>query len=237
MKPLRYNLLVPPKPPRWVVAQNAEKRGFRCKNNKLQFKANFFLQNFMLTSEFFKNKSVLEIGCSSEASIHSIEGALFKVGVEPLASQWRFFYRKNTSMFTAIGEYLPFNDNTFDIILCINVLDHVQFPPIVLNEIKRCLKKKGVLVLWLQTFSTIELIKKILNAVDKPHPHHFDDNTIALMLQQVGYNIHCHMFRKAVFTESFSLIKENLYVSGLKSMFAKMFFGLSESSFVCSKTD
>jgi len=41
---------------------------------------------------------------------------------------------------------LPFKDDTFDLILCINVLEHVGDIPRALGELHRVLKKKGVLV-------------------------------------------------------------------------------------------
>ncbi len=41
--------------------------------------------------------------------------------------------------------YLPFKDNTFDLVLCINVLEHVNYLN-ALNEIKRVLKNNGHLI-------------------------------------------------------------------------------------------
>ncbi|XRP96485.1 class I SAM-dependent methyltransferase [Methanocaldococcus sp. 16A] len=41
--------------------------------------------------------------------------------------------------------HLPFKDNTFDLVLCINVLEHVDYLK-ALNEIKRVLKNNGELI-------------------------------------------------------------------------------------------
>jgi len=41
--------------------------------------------------------------------------------------------------------HLPFKDNTFDLVLCINVLEHVDYLK-ALNEIKRVLKDNGHLI-------------------------------------------------------------------------------------------
>lgn len=42
-------------------------------------------------------------------------------------------------------ENLPFRDDSFDSILCIQVLEHVKEPQIILNELYRVLKKNGYL--------------------------------------------------------------------------------------------
>ena len=44
----------------------------------------------------------------------------------------------------AAGESLPFPENHFDVIVCMDVLEHVQQPQKVLAEINRCLKPGGV---------------------------------------------------------------------------------------------
>lgn len=38
---------------------------------------------------------------------------------------------------------LPFKNNCFDFILCLNLLEHVKKPEIVVKEIRRCLKNNG----------------------------------------------------------------------------------------------
>jgi SAM-dependent methyltransferase len=45
----------------------------------------------------------------------------------------------------AMGENIPFSENTFDIVFSTNVLEHVQDPGRVLSEALRVLKPRGVL--------------------------------------------------------------------------------------------
>jgi 2-polyprenyl-6-hydroxyphenyl methylase / 3-demethylubiquinone-9 3-methyltransferase len=42
------------------------------------------------------------------------------------------------------GEKLPFDDNSFDIVFCCDVLEHVSDVPKVISEISRVLKKGGL---------------------------------------------------------------------------------------------
>jgi 2-polyprenyl-3-methyl-5-hydroxy-6-metoxy-1,4-benzoquinol methylase len=58
------------------------------------------------------------------------------------------------------------------VILIINVLDHCSDPVKVLNEIDRCLKSSGMLILRIYTYSPIAVfIHSLFNFVDKEHPH------------------------------------------------------------------
>jgi len=47
----------------------------------------------------------------------------------------------------SISERLPFKEDSFDVIVFTEVIEHLQNPFIVLKEIKRVLKKKGILIL------------------------------------------------------------------------------------------
>ena len=220
---------------RWRTAQNVEKRAFHNRKEKTRpTESHFFSQNFILGSKFFNDKNILEVGCSPTAVIHSLKSARFRVGIDPLAGKWARFYANSTDHIQGMGEYLPFKDKSFDIILCINVLDHVQMPSVALKEIRRCLKKGGTLVLWLQTFSTSKIIRSVLNLIDAPHPHHFRDSDISFMLMEIGYGIDYHQCRRASFNSAISVIKEGLTISGLKSLFANLFLGLHESSYKCA---
>jgi len=48
----------------------------------------------------------------------------------------------------ALGEFLPFKEESFDNALIATSLDHVYFPEIVLKNIHRILKKRGKLFIW-----------------------------------------------------------------------------------------
>ncbi len=222
---------------RWHNAQNAEKQAFgKSKIKKPVFDVVFFSRNFSITSDFFNDKHVLEVGCSPLAAIHSISNARFKLGVEPLASEWADFYEKDTDHVQGIGEYLPVKSESIDIVLCINVLDHVHSPSSALNAIQTCLNKEGTLLLWVQTFSTLNIIKKLLGILDKPHPHHFGHDEVYSLLKDLNFKIISQQRNGADIHSAISLIREGMFISGLKSLLANLFLGLHESSFVCSKT-
>jgi SAM-dependent methyltransferase len=45
------------------------------------------------------------------------------------------------------GKNIPFEDATFDVVLCTEVLEHVEQPQLFLTEINRVMKKNGILIL------------------------------------------------------------------------------------------
>lgn len=55
----------------------------------------------------------------------------------------------------ANAEKIPFPANTFDIVICTEVLEHVENPSKVLKEIKRVLNKKGIAVIELDSGSIL----------------------------------------------------------------------------------
>jgi len=134
-----------------------------------------------------------------------------------------------------MGECLPLKDECFDVVLCINALDNVQIPSDALKEIRRCLKEKGNMILWVQTFSTFKVVRNLLGSIDTPHPHHFSDDDVLSLLKDIGYRVDYHRCRKAGIHSAISVIKAGLFVSGLKSLLARLLLGLHESSFLCSK--
>ena len=54
--------------------------------------------------------------------------------------------KKNTTLTIADGSKLPFKSNSFDIVFCLETLEHVTNISFVLGEISRVLRKGGVLI-------------------------------------------------------------------------------------------
>jgi len=60
--------------------------------------------------------------------------------------------------------YLPFKDCSFDLVVCIGVLQYVKDEDAVISEIARVLKYGGILILiTLNSLSIREILKKVLN--------------------------------------------------------------------------
>jgi SAM-dependent methyltransferase len=90
---------------------------------------------------------VIEVGSGAHGLIFCF-GARNAIGIDPLAVSYRnLFPRWQTSATTiaAVGEQLPFRDQSFDIVLCDNVVDHAESPQRIAAELVRILKPGGLL--------------------------------------------------------------------------------------------
>ncbi|MBI5153351.1 MAG: class I SAM-dependent methyltransferase [Parcubacteria group bacterium] len=101
---------------------------------------------------YIKSKKVLDIGCWTG----QLEGLIQKdvttlIGIEPNREAVKFakLCHPGTTFLVASADHLPFHNRSFDVVLLLDVLEHV--PPnteeIVLKEICRILKKGGILIL------------------------------------------------------------------------------------------
>jgi SAM-dependent methyltransferase len=116
------------------------------------------LQNLFLHSQIVRQKlekvkhiesadKILEVGCGAHGLIFGF-GDNFGVGIDPLAIDYKRLFPKwqgNALTTAAIGEQLPFDNASFDIVLSDNVIDHAEKPLKIVDEIVRVLKPGGVL--------------------------------------------------------------------------------------------
>jgi SAM-dependent methyltransferase len=90
---------------------------------------------------------VIEVGSGAHGLIFCF-GARNAVGVDPLAVSYRRLFPRwqaTVMMIAAVGEQLPFRDQSFDIVLCDNVVDHAESPRGIAAEIVRILKPGGLM--------------------------------------------------------------------------------------------
>jgi len=90
---------------------------------------------------------VIEIGSGSHGLIFFFD-AQQGVGLDPLAVHYRGLFpawQTRVQTIAAVGEQVPVADQTFDIVLCDNVVDHAEDPAGIVGELARILKPNGLL--------------------------------------------------------------------------------------------
>lgn len=102
-------------------------------------------------SENITGKTILDLGCGMGG--YSTALALAGAKVQPYDYNKAYCeitrlrgerYNLGFSPVNGAGEALPFPDQHFDLIICLDVLEHVQNPEKLLSEISRCIKPGGI---------------------------------------------------------------------------------------------
>jgi len=132
-----------------------------------------------------KNSRILHIGSGAEGEINFIDKGE-RIAIDPLA----FFYKshfseimnKTVQYLNGRGEELPFRDNSIDLVISFNSLDHCEDPRKVLSEISRVLKRNGLFYLGIHVKSRyghtiFEMTKNLIKITD--HYHSYTSKSIS----------------------------------------------------------
>jgi len=99
----------------------------------------------------------------------------------------------------ARGENLPFPAESFDLVVCNNVLDHAISTNKLLEELYRVTKRKGHLGIGVDTNSLLGFLIRLINRRLKPHynpyrlhPYDIKISEINKHIQFHGFHILCH---------------------------------------------
>lgn len=90
---------------------------------------------------------VVEVGSGAHGLIFYF-GTEQRIGVDPLAVSYGNLFPRwqaRAQTIAAVGESLPFANESFDVVLCDNVVDHAESPRKIASELARILTPGGLL--------------------------------------------------------------------------------------------
>lgn len=107
---------------------------------------------YKFAETYIKNKAVLDLGCGSGYGTKILSGSAKKVLAIDISKDTIDFAKNNFG-----NENIEFkcanvfetgvNNNSVDVVVCFEVLEHVETPDLLLTEIKRVLKEDGLLII------------------------------------------------------------------------------------------
>ena len=108
----------------------------------------------------FKFNNCLDVGCASGYMLSQIahlypNAKYFGIDIYDKAIDYAKKTYPNIEFNVASADRLPFEDKTFDVILFYETIEHVENPKDCLKEIKRILKKDGILILTMDSGSLL----------------------------------------------------------------------------------
>jgi|Deesub1362A_J573_1020465.scaffolds.fasta_scaffold01197_9 ubiquinone/menaquinone biosynthesis C-methylase UbiE len=122
----------------------------------------------------FRDKVVLDIGCNTGVftfEIANLGARIFGIDISLKAIRRAREYsaRLNCDVpfFVADMDFLPFQDNRFDIVIITATLDHIKDPTTAIGEIRRVLKPGGkvfVDVTYRYSLVNLKIIRKIFSS-------------------------------------------------------------------------
>jgi SAM-dependent methyltransferase len=107
--------------------------------------------------------------------------------------------REDIIYILSLGEDLPLSSESFDLVVCNNVLDHAISPSRLLDELCRVTKKNGHLGIGVDTNSVLGYFMRWIDRRMRPrfnpyrlHPHDLIIGQINKILRIHGFHILCH---------------------------------------------
>jgi len=146
-----------------------------------------------LLKEIFKKISrktpikILDVGCCTGYNLHLLNkyGKVYGVDLEKKAVDYCHKRGFKTVKLLKNGLKLPFKKNSFDIITCLDVLEHIPEDEIYLKELYRVLKPKGKLILFTPA---IKLLWSQLD-VKSHHQRRYTKEELAKKAKKAKFNI------------------------------------------------
>ena len=147
---------------------------------------------------------VLDVGCGGGYTCEFLaqRGAIV-TGIDPSAACIEVAKAHSLAMGLTIdyhvgmGESLPFADNCFDAVVCVDVLEHVQSPAVTVTEISRVLQPGGLFCFdtinrtwqsrWLMIWLLEDLLRQIPRGIHDWHKF-VTPEELHQQLMQVGFS-------------------------------------------------
>lgn len=115
------------------------------------------------------NPSILEVGCGAGQVLVEITSKIQSSNIYgiDILDEWLIQTKKKlgdkVKLTNGFAENLPFENNSFDYIVCSEVLEHVIDPSVVLAELMRVVKKAGLIIVTIPDEIIINKIKDMID--------------------------------------------------------------------------
>lgn len=133
-----------------------DKMAIKYENSCFGRQARILYDNVALKVENFKHEFILDLGCGKGNLLEKLKKYKSKLYGADISSEMIKYARERLGNYAELkvadSESLPWEDNSFDIIVCTLSFHHYPNPGKSLNEMKRVLRRNGHIIIaeaWL----------------------------------------------------------------------------------------
>jgi ubiquinone/menaquinone biosynthesis C-methylase UbiE len=133
----------------------------------------------------------LDLGCGVGHILSILPSGFKKVGVDYSLSSLKLARRhlpEPDSLVNASGQLLPFDDSTFDLVTCLEVLEHLEDDEKAVSEISRVLKPGGYLIASVPNQYYFEEYRELMG-----HYRHYTPASFAELLARYRIQIKTYL--------------------------------------------
>lgn len=148
------------------------------------------------------NKCVLDVGCAQGYMARELRQQNCKTyGIEidsKASGEARQYCESVIEADIESSKELPFGHNIFDVVLCLDILEHLKRPDLVLSNLAPYLSPEGYLIASIPNIARFEYRLKLLfgkfdysdtGALSKGHLRFFTLKTASKLIESSGYKI------------------------------------------------
>ncbi len=182
----------------WKLRNSIESVDYdaRAYYSKIPLQRYWHRRRYNIVMSFLESKkNILDAGCGTNKIIQDLKTAVgLDINKERL--KWLEQFKDKKLLVQGSVTNLPFKNNSFDTVICSEVIEHVNERKKVFSELSRVLKKKGVLIIGTPDYdrfawNVIEFIyaKLAPGAYAEEHINHYTYKTLKEILEKKNFSI------------------------------------------------
>jgi len=179
-----------------------------------------------------QNPKILDVGCGTGGNLEMLEKFGAAEGVDVSAAALEFCKSKGLKVHKGLAENLPFEDESFDLVTALDVVEHLDDDIVGLKEMNRVLKKDGRTLIFVPAFMWLWGVQDDVSN----HRIRYTKKQIIERLEKAGFKIERATYANITFFAPIlggrTLMKvtgikpeseNNVNVSALNGVFGKIF--------------
>jgi ubiquinone/menaquinone biosynthesis C-methylase UbiE len=138
---------------------------------------------------------MLDVGCGEgRYLLPTTQKGYLSIGLDPNSKVSLKMAKKkmedanlDSFLVKAVGEYIPLQSSKISLVMCNSMLDHTLKPEVVIDEMRRVLKKDGFLVLWQGIYNKPQ--QEHETAEQETHLRSFTKIELIQMFEKAGFSL------------------------------------------------